>query len=95
MEKLRGAAIPTGAVQRDSDLLLDPQLAHGGFYRMLEHREMGIVPCAGHQFRIRGYESGPRKPAPCLGEHRFQVLQDLLGLGEEEIDELVASGGLT
>jgi len=95
MEKLQGAAIPTGAVQRDSDLLLDPQLAHRGFYRMLEHREMGIVPYAGHQFRIRGYESGPRKPAPCLGEHSFQVLQDLLGLGEEEIAELVASGGLT
>lgn len=94
MEKLQAAAVPAGVVQRDRDLLVDPQLAHRDFYRILEHREMGAVPYAGHQFRIRGYENGPRSPAPCLGEHSFEVLQDLLGLGEEEIAELVASGGL-
>jgi len=94
MEKLQAAAVPAGMVQRDSDLLVDPQLSHRGFYRTLEHREMGAVPYAGHQFRIRGYESGPRSPAPCLGEHSFEVLQDLLGLSEDEIAELVASGGL-
>ncbi|MGE4650154.1 MAG: CoA transferase, partial [Myxococcota bacterium] len=94
MEKLQAAAVPAGKVQRDRDLLADPQLAHRGFYRTLEHREMGAVPYAGHQFRIRGYENGPRGPAPCLGEHGFEVLEGLLGFSAEEIAELAASGGL-
>ena len=94
MEKLQAAAVPAGKVQRDRDLLADPQLAHRGFYRTLEHREMGAVPYAGHQFRVRGYENGPRGPAPCLGEHGFEVLEGLLGFSGDEIAELAASGGL-
>ena len=33
--------------------------------------------------RILGYDSGPRMPAPCLGEHSIMVLQELLGYGDE------------
>ena len=94
MKRLQAAGVPAGRVQRGKDLLEDPQYAHRGFHRYLDHPEMGEVPYAGHQFRIAGYDSGPRSPAPCLGEHSFDVLQGLLGLGDEEIAELVASGGL-
>jgi len=69
------------------DLLVDPQPAHCDFDRILDHREWGAVPSAGHQFRIRGQANGPRRPAASPGEHS---VEDLLGLGEEEIAELVA-----
>lgn len=52
------------------------------------------VPYSGHQWRIEGYESGPRSPAPILGEHSFQVLSEILGLADEEIGALVASGAV-
>ena len=55
---------------------------------------MGRVPYSGHQWRIRGYESGPRWHAPLLGQHNFQVLSEILGLRDEEIAELVASGAV-
>ncbi|MFL2937062.1 MAG: CaiB/BaiF CoA transferase family protein [Myxococcota bacterium] len=93
--RLQAVGVPCGAVQRARDLLADPQYTHRGFHRYLTHPEMGEVPYAGHQFRIAGYESGPRSPAPCLGEHSFEVLQGLLGFSDEEIAELVACGGLS
>jgi crotonobetainyl-CoA:carnitine CoA-transferase CaiB-like acyl-CoA transferase len=92
MARLQAAGVPAGAVQRSSDHMLDPQLAHRSFFRRLEHAEMGEVPYEGHQFRIDGYDNGPRFPAPCLGEHTYQVLTEVLGLGDDEVAEALASG---
>ena len=75
-----------------SDHLEDPQLLHRQFFRRLEHPEMGEVPYEGHQFRISGYDNGPRFPAPCLGEHTFDVLADHLGMDVDEIAEAMANG---
>ena len=83
-----------GVVQRSSDLLVDRQLAHRHFLRPLAHPEMGIVPYEGHQFRIEGYDSGPRFAAPCLGQHSEQVLCELLELSDGEFAEAGASGAL-
>jgi crotonobetainyl-CoA:carnitine CoA-transferase CaiB-like acyl-CoA transferase len=89
-----GAGIPAGKVQRSSDLARDPQYHHRRFYHHLEHDEVGIVPYAGHQYRIRGYDHGPRFAAPCLGDHTFTVLTDLLGLDGDTIAEAAAGGAL-
>jgi crotonobetainyl-CoA:carnitine CoA-transferase CaiB-like acyl-CoA transferase len=91
METLQRFGVPAGVVQRSSDLLRDPQLLHRGFHQRFEHGEMGLIPYAGHQFRIRGYESGPRGPAPLLGEHSFQVMKEILGMSDDEITEVVAA----
>jgi crotonobetainyl-CoA:carnitine CoA-transferase CaiB-like acyl-CoA transferase len=93
-ELLRAAGVPAGAVQRSSDLLRDAQYAHREFYRYLDHAEMGRIPYAGHQFRIRGYPSGARSPGPVLGEHSFEVLRELLGMGDEEIAAAFAGGAI-
>lgn len=92
MVLLQAAGVPAGMVQRSSDHMEDPQLAHRSFFRRLVHPEMGEVPYEGHQYRIRGYDNGPRFPAPCLGEHTFQVLHEVLGLDIEEVTRLLASG---
>ena len=86
--------IPAGKVQRSSDLLVDPQYEHRSFYRWHDHPEMGRVPYAGHQYSVAGYDHGPRTPAPTLGQHTFDVLADVLGLGVDEIAEIAISGAL-
>jgi crotonobetainyl-CoA:carnitine CoA-transferase CaiB-like acyl-CoA transferase len=93
-DRLQAAGVPAGMVQRSSDHLEDPQLRHRRFFRPLMHPEMGEVPYEGHQFRIAGYDSGPRTPAPCLGEHSIQVLQEILGYDDENLARLAASGAL-
>jgi crotonobetainyl-CoA:carnitine CoA-transferase CaiB-like acyl-CoA transferase len=92
MELLQAAGVPAGMVQRSSDHQQDPQLAHRRFFHPLEHPEMGRVPYEGHAYRIEGYDHGPRFPAPCLGEHTYQVLQEVLGLDDDEVARLLASG---
>jgi len=92
MTTLQAVGVPAGMVQRSRDHLADPQLAHRAFFRRLEHPEMGEVPYEGHQFQILGYDNGPRFPAPCLGEHTYEVLTDVLGLEEDEAIEVLSSG---
>jgi len=94
MTRLQAAGVPAGVVQKSSDLLADPQLAERGYFRPLEHSEMGMVAYEGHQFRIAGYDNGPRFAAPCLGEHTFEVLTELLGMDEGRAAELMAAGGV-
>ena len=92
MAMLQAVGVPAGVVQRSSDLLADPQYRARNFYRHHEHGEMGDIPYAGHQYRIRGYDSGPRGPAPMLGEHSFEVLTEVLGFSEERISEVYGAG---
>ncbi len=93
-EELRAAGIAVGRVQRSRDLLVDPQYRHRGFYHHLDHPEFGTVPYAGHQYRIEGYDHGPRAAAPGLGEHTFELLTDLLGYDVDEVAEIAATGCL-
>jgi benzylsuccinate CoA-transferase BbsF subunit len=85
MQRLQAAGVPAGIVQQSADLVVDPQYQHRNFYRYLDHPEMGHIPYAGHQYKIQGYDNGPRGPAPMLGEHSFEVLSQILGLSDEEI----------
>jgi benzylsuccinate CoA-transferase BbsF subunit len=92
MVRLQEARVPAGMVQRSSDHQLDPQLAHRAFFRRLEHPEMGEVPYEGHQFTIIGYDNGPRLPAPCLGEHTYMVLSEILRLDDDQVTAVLSSG---
>ena len=94
MDLLQSHGVPSGVVQRSSDLLQDPQLAHRNLYRYMDHPEMGNIPYTGHQFRIQGYDSGPRSPAPLLGQHNEYVLKDLLGMTDEDMIEAVIAGAI-
>jgi benzylsuccinate CoA-transferase BbsF subunit len=88
------AGIPAGKVQRSKDLVSDPQYLHSDFYKRLEHSEVGVVPYAGHQYKIRGYDHGPRTAAPMLGEHTYEVLSELLGMSPDEIAQVASEGAL-
>ena len=94
MRILQEAGVPAGVAQRSSDLLRDPQLAHRGFHHYMDHPEMGNIPYSGHEFLIRGYQSGPRFPAPLLGQHNEHVMRDILGMTDDEITETLAAGAI-
>jgi len=94
MRLMQLEGVPSGMVQRSSDLMRDPQLTHRRLFRELDHRETGIMPYTGHLFNIRGYDSGPRFAAPVLGQHNEQVLKEILGMSDDEIVEAVIAGAL-
>ena len=94
MEKLQGAGVPAGVVQSQSELWNDPQLAHLGFYQMLEHTECGPMPYDGLQFQLSKTPGKLRWAQALVGEHSEMVLKEFAGLDEDEIAELVAAEAL-
>ena len=93
-QRLSRVGVPAGVVQRSSDLLNDPQYLHRSFYRYLDHVETGILPYAGHQYRIAGYEHGPRFAPPALGQHTKTVLSEFLGFSDAQIAGFEGAGVL-
>ncbi|MFU8817377.1 MAG: CaiB/BaiF CoA transferase family protein [Pseudomonadales bacterium] len=94
MVRLQAVGVPAGVVQRSRDLLADPQYAARGFYRYLEHPVMGRIPYAGHPYLIAGYDNGPLRPAPTLGQHSFEILSEFLGLDDEAVGMAYAKGAV-
>lgn len=94
MEKLQGAGVPAGVVQSQSELWKDPQLAHLGFFQMLEHTECGPMPYDGLQFQLSGTPARLRWAQALIGEHNEFVLKEFAGLNDEEIGELIAAEAL-
>ena len=94
MRRMQLEGVPSGMVQRSSDLMQDPQIIHRRLFRELDHPETGVMPYTGHLFNIQGYDSGPRFAAPVLGQHNEQVLKEILGMSDEEVIEAVIAGAL-
>jgi benzylsuccinate CoA-transferase BbsF subunit len=95
MQSLQARGIPAGAVQDARDVVrADPQLAHREHWVRLPHAEMGESLYNNLPFRLSRTPVRPTRPAPLLGEHTHEVLHELLGLSDAEIDGLQAEGVL-
>lgn len=91
MRDLQARGVPAGAVQDAHDVTrVDPQLAYRGHWVRLPHAEMGESIYNNLPFRSSRWRVQPQRPAPLLGEHTREVLRDLLGLADAEIDALQA-----
>jgi len=89
---LQQAKIPTGPVLDAKELVEDPHLADRGFFETVTHPEAGTHPYVGMYAKMSKTPGSIRKPAPCLGEDNQYVFEKILGLSEEEIDQLEADG---
>jgi crotonobetainyl-CoA:carnitine CoA-transferase CaiB-like acyl-CoA transferase len=93
-EQLQAAGVPVHRVTTSDDAFADPQLAFRGHFVEVEHPELGPVPVESSRFRLSRTPGGPSGPGPTIGEHSFQVLEQILGLDGDAIANLVASGAL-
>jgi crotonobetainyl-CoA:carnitine CoA-transferase CaiB-like acyl-CoA transferase len=67
-----------------------PQLAARGFYETPEHPEVGRVETPGVPFRYAGVERWLRRAAPTVGQHSREILAELCGCSQAELDALEA-----
>ncbi len=94
MQRLQRDGIPSGLVQNAPEMLADEHLEERGYFARLEHAEAGLRVYDGPGWRMSESPVSLRRAAPMLGEHTFEVAQDLLGLSPDEIANLVAEGVL-
>ena len=58
----------------------------------LEHPEAGTTIVAAAPWHFDGQPVPLVRPAPCMGEHSFEVFREELGMREAEYQELVEAG---
>ena len=92
VERLANAGIPAAVVISPSLVTENPQLAHRGFFERLEHPRTGagLYPCPPFA-RLDGAEKWLLRTPPTLGQHNSEVLTELCGLTEADLDRLAAA----
>jgi crotonobetainyl-CoA:carnitine CoA-transferase CaiB-like acyl-CoA transferase len=85
-------SIPNGVVKEVPELLEDPQLVHRNMVVDIDHAKLGKVKTFNLPIKFFGGEMGIRRGEnpldPELGQDTGDLLVQILGLGEEEIDQL-------
>jgi benzylsuccinate CoA-transferase BbsF subunit len=72
------------------ELHADPQIAHRGYWVPIEHPVYGLVPHSGMQATMSRTPGAITAPAPCLGQHSWDVLETILGVDSDTIANLLA-----
>lgn len=81
------ACAPVHAVP---ELHTDPQILSRGYWVHHEHPVYGEVPYSGMQAVLSATPGRITGPSPCLGQHTWEVLEEVLGLDGDEIAVLLA-----
>ena len=85
------AAVPVGPVNSLGEALNHPQTRARGMVVDLRHPEAGATRALGCPVHFSATPTRVMRPAPLLGEHTREVLQEC-GYAEPEIEALIADG---
>ena len=84
--------VPAAPVMTPSRLMGDDQLWERDFYHLIEREEIDSNFIPGAIVRLTSTPGGPTCPPPLFGQHTDEVLRQLLGLSDNELAQLEASG---
>ena len=96
--RLQSIGVAAGAVHSTLAHLRDPQLAARNWWLTLTHPDMGTRQYQGFPYRLTRRPAACDRPAPRMGEHTVEVLREVLGRSDAQIEALIGSGaaaGLT
>jgi crotonobetainyl-CoA:carnitine CoA-transferase CaiB-like acyl-CoA transferase len=91
-DQLQAYSVMCAPVQTIDEALDDPQLVARDFFVPLDHPVAGRWTYPGAPFLMSETPWTLRRPAPLLGEHNREVYGGLLGLGDDDLALLAASG---
>jgi len=93
VDDLAAAGIPAAPVVSPSLVTENPQLEDRGFFETLDHPRTGPGRYPRPPFApLDGRYSWLMRPPPTLGEHNGEVLRDLCGLSDHDLEVLAAAG---
>ncbi len=91
--RFEAAAIAAGPIYEFDEVFTDPQVRHLGLVTEVPQPGAGPMRILGFPFRASATPADLRRPAPLLGEHTAEVLEEL-GLPRPEIERLTAAGAI-
>jgi crotonobetainyl-CoA:carnitine CoA-transferase CaiB-like acyl-CoA transferase len=94
MVTLQDAGIPAGVARLPMDLAGDPHLMQVGHWQPVVRPFMGphLLPSVAYREGNAALPYAIDRLAPTLGQHNREVLLELLGLSDQEIDDLGSAG---
>ncbi|MCC8946635.1 CoA transferase [Bradyrhizobium sp. Arg62] len=92
MSELQAARIAGGVARLPIDLLNDRHLKSRGYLRDVERAFVGLHPQPSIPIREGAGSHVLRTAAPTLGQHNGEILSEILGLPEAEIEQLKREG---
>lgn len=89
---LQKYGVASGSVRQPMDLISDPHLNARGFWQWVERAYVGSHPQPSAPYREGGLPIPVKAPAPTLGQFNEEVLKEMLGLPNSEIERLKGAG---
>ncbi len=86
---LQSRSIPSGPVLKAHELPDNPQLKARAFFETIEHPDSGTHPYAGASWKLSRTPGRLGGPAPGLGQHSREVLENLLAMAPKDVQGLV------
>ena len=90
MSQLQSAGVPAAATHDLTSLFDDPHLAARGYWQWLDRAVVGRQPHPSLPYRTGSTPLPISRPAPTLGQHNQEILEDMLGLGQDDLESLAA-----
>ena len=87
--RLQAIGVPAAAVHSTLTHLRDPHLSARDWWLHLTHADTGTRQYQGFPWRLRRRPASCDRPAPRMGEHTLEILQETLCLAEAEIERLL------
>lgn len=92
VEDLEQLGIPCGPVNRIDQVANDPQVKARDMFIEVPHPEAGAFKVVNTPFKFSRTPCKAERAAPELGEHNQELLSSLLGMSQEEIEEMKKLG---
>jgi len=92
MEQLQAAGVPAGLLAHPGHHISDPQMMHRGYQKLIVQPDYESLLVEGPPFLGSDLPEVVTDPAPMLGEHTREIAAQLLGLSDDEIEELIEAG---
>nr|WP_157400871.1 MULTISPECIES: CaiB/BaiF CoA-transferase family protein [Ramlibacter] len=89
-DRLEAVEVACGPINDIREVFEDPQVKHRGLRVDMPHPQ-GTAPMVASPLRLSRTPVTYHSPPPLLGEHTQQVLRDVLGLAQSELDALAAA----
>lgn len=89
---IESEGIPCGRINRIDAALNDPQVRHRNMRVRAPHRSLGLIDLLGSPMKLSETPPEVRSAPPVLGEHTEEVLGELLGYSQGDIDRLRRAG---
>jgi crotonobetainyl-CoA:carnitine CoA-transferase CaiB-like acyl-CoA transferase len=89
---LNAESIPCTPINTMDEVFADPQVLHRNMLVEVDHPKAGKIKLVGIPVKYSGAETAIRRPPPVLGEHTREVLSEVLGYGDQHIEDLKRAG---